>query len=257
MYSLLPTRLAFAVWTRNFTVYRTYMRASLTTNIGEPLLMLFAMGYGMGAFVERVGELSYLEYIAPGLIVVSNMFAASFECTYGSFSRMTVQRTYESILATPVSLADLVAGEILWGMTKGLISTALVILVMVLFGVYAPGPGIVGLFVTAAAVGLVFAGAAVAFSAIAPTYEFFNYFFTLGVTPMFFLSGVFFPLDRFPVIVQWFSTVMPLTHAVALARWFFHDTPDDWLWLRGVILLAMITAGYVASLILVRRRVVR
>ncbi len=248
---------ALAVWRRNFTVYRTYLRASLVTNIGEPLLMLFGMGYGMGAFVTDVGGLSYIEYIAPGLIAVSMMFAASFEMTYAAFSRMTVQRTYDSILATPVSVTDLVVGEILWGMTKGLISSSIVIVLMIVFGIYEPGVGVVGVIGVAILVGLIFSGAALTASALAPSFEFFNYFFTIGITPMFLLSGVFYPLDRFPEPVQWLAQLMPMTHAVALERFFFHGGPGDDLWWRGLILVGMVTFFTMTAVKLVRRRVVR
>jgi len=92
---------ALYVWRRNFTVYSTYYKASLVGNIGEPLLYLFAMGFGLGGYITDIKGMSYIDFIAPGLIVTSAMYSATFECTFGSFTRLTGQRTFDSILATP------------------------------------------------------------------------------------------------------------------------------------------------------------
>lgn len=252
------THRAYYVWQRNFTVYLTYIRSSLVTNIGEPLFYLFAMGYGIGSFIPQIEGMRYIDYIAPGLIVTSVMYSAVFECTFGSFTRMTVQNTYESILATPVSLADLVAGEIFWGMTKGIISALIILGVMTVFGIYKPGGSLIIILPAMALTGVVFSAFALGFSALAPSYQFFNYFFTILIAPMFFLSGVFFPLDKFPLVVKIFSQTLPATHGVSLARAAFHNQPTpDGAWGSWLFLLAMSAGlGYV-SYLLVRRRVMK
>jgi lipooligosaccharide transport system permease protein len=252
----LPTHRAMKVWKRNFLVYLTYYRPSLVGNIGEPLLYLFAMGYGIGGYLQTMNGMSYMEYIAPGLMVTSAMYSSVFECTFGSYTRMTVQRTYESVISTPVSLADVVFGEILWGMTKSLISASMMALVMIAFGLYTPGLGSIGLFATIAMTGFLFSSSALCFSAVAPSYEFFNYFFTLFIAPMFFLSGVFFPLDNFPTAVRWASLAMPATHSVNLVRWFFHGGGGAGLAYSALFLVAVGTALAVLAAHLVRRRIV-
>ncbi len=251
------THRIYYVWLRNFTVYLTHIKASLVTNVGEPLFYLFAMGYGLGSFIPTIEGMGYIDYIAPGIVVTSVMYSAVFECTFGSFTRMTVQRTYESIISTPITVEELALGEILWGTTKGLISASIVLIVMAVTGVYSPGLSIAPLLVVVLVTGFIFAAAALSFSALAPTYEFFNYFFTLCVAPMFFLSGVFFPVDRLPAMVKFVSEILPATHAVTLARSLFHGSwpvggwyPAFFLVITGVIL------GSVA-IRLVKRRIIR
>lgn len=248
---------AYYVWLRNFTVYKSYIKASMVTNVGEPLLYLFAMGYGIGSFIPEIKGMGYIDYIAPGLIVTAVMYSAVFECTFGSFTRMVVQRTYDSILATPVSVADLVAGELLWGMTKGLISATVILLVMTVFGIYTPGPSLFVILPAMALTGFIFASAALSFSALVPSYEFFNYFFTIFISPMFFLSGVFFPLDKFPTVIKLFSITLPATHAVSLARASFHQLPTpNMSWFSWLFLVsAAFGFGYM-SFLLVKRRII-
>jgi lipooligosaccharide transport system permease protein len=251
------THRAYYVWLRNFTTYRTYIKPSLVTNVGEPLFFLFAMGFGIGAFIPEMEGMRYVDYIAPGLMVTSVMYSAVFECTFGSFTRMTVQKTYEAMLATPVSVADVVAGELLWGMTKGLISAFIVLLVLTGFGLYTPGFSVIPLMAMMAFVGFIFSAAALSFSAWAPSYEFFNYFFTILVSPMFFLSGVFFPIDRFPTALKTFAMTLPVTHAVDIARASFHGLPmPEYTWLPVMYLVGLSAGlGYFAFW-MVKRRVV-
>ncbi|MBI5815738.1 MAG: ABC transporter permease [Nitrospinae bacterium] len=250
------THRALHVWRRNFSVYLTHYKPSLVGNIGEPLLYLFTMGMGLGGYMSGIGGMPYINYIAPGLIVTTAMYSAVFECTFGSFTRMTVQGTYESIISTPVSLADLVVGEIMWGMTKSMISATVMVIVMTLFGLYAPGPGFLGIAVTVAFTGTLFAAAAICFSAISPSYDFFDYFFTLAVAPMFFLSGVFFPLDQFPDAVKWLSLTLPATHSVNLIRFFFHGSVGEGLVAAPVFLAAGALFFTWLAVRLVRKRIV-
>lgn len=251
------THRAFYVWNRNFTVYKAYYRSSMVGNIGEPILYLFAMGFGLGGYIKTMEGMPYINFIAPGLIVTSAMYSAVFECTFGSYTRMTTQRTYDSMLATPVSIADLVGGEILWGATKSVISATVMLLVMTLFGLYTPSFGVVGILLAVLATGILFASAALCFSAMSPSYDFFNYFFTIGIAPMFFLSGVFFPLGAFPQIVKWFSVILPATHSVVIMRYFFHGTQSGAGLLFAALFLTAV-GGFLVWLAirLVRKRIV-
>ena len=110
---------AFRVWQRNFTVYTKLYKSSLVFNFIEPILYLIALGLGLGAFVKEINGVPYINFLAPGLIASSSMFAATFECTYGTYIRMTYQKTFDAILVTPINIDDLVAGELIWGATKG------------------------------------------------------------------------------------------------------------------------------------------
>ena len=250
------THRAFYVWRRNFHVYVTHVGASMVGNIGEPILYLFAMGMGIGGYIKEMDGVSYIECIAPGLIVTSAMYSATFECTFGSYTRLTSQRTFDSILATPVSLEDLAFGEAMWGATKSLISGTTMLVVMTIFGLYHPGFSLFGILALVLITGLVFAAAALSFSALSPGYEFFNYYFTLAITPMFFLSGVFFPMDNFPAFFQAFSQALPATHAAHLTRYFFHGGQAGSLWISVLILMALAFVFVRIATFLIRRRLV-
>ncbi|MBI5167108.1 MAG: ABC transporter permease [candidate division NC10 bacterium] len=212
-----PSWRAYRVWQRNLDSYRRYYWASLVGNLGEPFLYLLAMGYGLGSYIGEIEGMSYLQYLAPGLLVSSAMFAATFEGTYGTYLRMAHLKTYEAILATPLTLQDVVLGDLLWATTKGLISGLIMLLVLLPFGLL-PSPWALLLPLVLIVVGLLFSALAMVVAALSPNWEFFNYYLTLFISPMFFFSGVFFPLTNFPSWVKGVSAFLPLTYAVALSR---------------------------------------
>jgi len=208
---------AFRVWQRHLTVYTKLYKSSIALNFVEPVLYLAALGLGLGAFVQQINGVPYIQFIAPGIIASSSMFAAIYECTYGTYVRMTYQKTFDAILATPVNIDDLVAGELLWGATKSLLYGAIIIIVISLFGLV-DSPLIVlavpALFIT----GLIFAEISVIFTAIVPGIDSFNYFYTLFMTPMFLFSGIFFPLDNLSPVVAKIAFFTPLYHLVNICR---------------------------------------
>ncbi|TFG36229.1 MAG: ABC transporter permease [Nitrospirales bacterium] len=208
---------AFRVWQRHLTVYTKLYKSSIALNFVEPVLYLAALGLGLGAFVQKINGVPYIQFIAPGIIASSSMFAAIYECTYGTYVRMTYQKTFDAILATPVNIDDLVAGELLWGATKSLLYGVIIIIVIALFGLV-DSPLIVlavpVLFIT----GLIFAEISVIFTAVVPGIVSFNYFYTLFMTPMFLFSGIFFPLDNLSSVVTKIAFFTPLYHLVNICR---------------------------------------
>ena len=208
---------AFRVWQRHLTVYTKLYKSSIALNFVEPILYLAALGLGLGAFVQQINGVPYIQFIAPGIIASSSMFAAIYECTYGTYVRMTYQKTFDAILATPVNIDDLVAGELLWGATKSLLYGVIIIIVIALFGLV-DSPLIVlaipVLFIT----GLIFAEISVIFTAVVPGIDSFNYFYTLFMTPMFLFSGIFFPLDNLSSVVTKIAFFTPLYHLVNICR---------------------------------------
>ena len=121
------------VWQRNRDVFFRLWYSEAPGMIAEPILVLLAMGLGLGAYVGMVDGQEYLQFIAPGIVAAYAMFSASFECTYGSYFRMEYQKTYDAIMATPLSVEDIIAGEIFWGATRSLM-TGTVILIILSFG---------------------------------------------------------------------------------------------------------------------------
>jgi lipooligosaccharide transport system permease protein len=210
-------RRAFRVWQRHLTVYTKLYKSSIALNFVEPVLYLAALGLGLGAFVKEIDGVPYIKFIAPGIIASSSMFATIYECTYSTYVRMTYQKTFDAILATPVNLDDLVAGELMWGATKSLLYGTIIIIVISLFGLV-DSPLIVLVIPLLFISGLIFAEISVIFTAIIPGIDSFNYFYTLFMTPMFLFSGIFFPLDNLPPVVSKIAFFTPLYHLVNICR---------------------------------------
>lgn len=200
-------------------VYTKLYKTSIALNFAEPALYLVAMGFGLGAFVPEIHGQPYIKYIAPGIIASSSMFAAVYECTYGTYIRMTFQKTFDAILATPVNLDDLVAGELIWGATKSVIFGITITIVIALFGLV-DSPLIVLAIPFIFLCGLIFAELSIIFCAIVPGIDSFSYFYTLFMTPLFLFSGIFFPLDTMPRAVSDIAAFTPLYHLVNICRAF-------------------------------------
>jgi lipooligosaccharide transport system permease protein len=194
-------------------------------------------------------------FVAPGMVVSTAMFAAAYECTYGAYVRMIHQKTYEAILTTPLSLEDVVGGDILWGASKGLFNGTVMLAVVWLFGLTSSA-WILAVPVVVALLALLFSGLSLLVAALARSFEFFNYYLTLVITPMFLFSGVFFPLDSLPHWAQLLARFLPLTYAVQAARVLMQGRPS----LEALLpMLGMIPAIGLVSLVaacLVRRRLI-
>lgn len=245
------------VFLRNLLVWRKLAIPSLIGNIAEPLIWLVAFGYGMGALVGRVVvdgiSVPYILFLASGSICMSAMNAASFEALYSAFSRMHVQKTWDGIMNAPVGLDDVLLAEMLWAGFKAIFTTTAILFVMLALGISHSPKLIVAWFVLVG-VGITFSCIALIFNALAKGYDFFTYYFTLFMTPMMFLSGVFFPLEQLPGVVRTIAGWLPLASAVALVRPLFMDQwPVDG-WRHGTVLVAYTVAAYWIALGLTRRR---
>jgi len=175
------------------------------------------MGYGLGSFVPAIHGQSYVKFIAPGIIASSAMFAAVYECTYGTYVRTTYQKTFDAILATPINLDDLIAGELLWGATKSVIFGITITIVVSLFGLI-DSPLIILSIPMIFLCGLIFSEISIIVTAIVPGIDSFSYFYTLFMTPLFLFSGIFFPLDTMPRVVSDIAMFTPLYHLVNVCR---------------------------------------
>jgi len=246
-----------AVWQRNFKVWKKLAAASLVGNFGDPFLYLLGLGYGLGLYIGNMNGIPYMAFLASGILCSSAMNTSTFEALYSAFTRMTQQKTWEGMLATPVGINDIVAGEIVWAATKSLLSgTAILIVAGLLGGVQSWETAWLALpviFLT----GLAFASVALVVCALAPSYDFFMYYFTLGVTPMFLFCGVFYPLDALPQAAQLLAQVLPLTHAVALIRPLLTELPLTAPVLHVGVLAAYALAGFVLATRLARKRLLQ
>jgi lipooligosaccharide transport system permease protein len=229
------------VWQRNLKVYRKNWKISFIPPFLEPLFYLIAFGVGMSGLVGNLryqgSDISYVSFIAPALIGVSIMYNSFFETTYASFVRMYYQKTFDAMLATPLSLEEVITGEIVWGATKSLIAAAIMMLVIGFFGLIRFPEGLL-LLPLAVLGGIAFASIGMFFTGIVANIEMFNLPVFLFVTPMFLFSGTFFPLDNLPPWAQQFALVFPLTHLTNLARAFsFGHVDFSQLWEIGYLLL--------------------
>jgi lipooligosaccharide transport system permease protein len=246
---------AFRVWQRHATVYTKLYKSSIALNFVEPVLYLAALGLGLGAYVKEIKGVPYINFIAPGIIASSAMFAATYECSYGTYVRMTYQKTFDAILATPVNVNDLIAGELLWGATKSMFYGMIIMVVITLFGLVDSAWLVLAAPLLFAS-GLIFAEISLIFVAIVPGIDSFNYFYTLLMTPMFLFSGIFFPVDTLPPAVSKAAFFTPLYHLVNICRAFSSGTPSKALWdVVWTLLVMMLLAPYAFRLM--RKRLVR
>ncbi|MFQ5794007.1 MAG: ABC transporter permease [Candidatus Bipolaricaulia bacterium] len=246
----------FFVWRRDFDTFLRLWKTMSWPMFVEPVLFIVAMGFGLGRFVTDIDGLSFLQFIAPGFIATSIMFTTSYECTFGSFVRMEFQRTFDAIIATPVNIEEVIAGDMLWGATRGLFAAVGVTTVISAFGLV-QSPWAILIPIVAVLQGLMFASIAMVTTALVPAIDAFTYYFTLGITPMFLFSGVFFPIDRLPETVQWLAWIFPLTHAVNLHRGLALGNVSwgllgDFIWIVVAILIA-----FNVALALMRRRLIK
>ena len=248
-------RRSVSVWRRNILVWRKLMGPSLTLNFGEPLVYLLGLGYGLGLFIGKMEGVDYLTFLASGIIASSAMTTATFEGMYSVYTRMVPQRTYDAMLATPTEVDDILAGEMLWCATKSLINGIAILAVAAILGAVADMRAVLVLPVVFL-IGLCFAGPAMVMTSVSKGYDFFAYYFTLVITPMFIVCGVFYPTNVLPEFVQRFVQVLPLTHAVALTRPLIVGQPLTDVALHISVLLAYAVIGYYIAVILTRRRLV-
>jgi lipooligosaccharide transport system permease protein len=245
------------VFRRNLLVWRKLAIPSLIGNIAEPLIWLVAFGYGMGALVGRVRldgtEVPYILFLASGSICMSAMNAATFEALYSAFSRMHVQKTWDGIMNAPVSLDDIVLAEMLWAAYKAIFTVTAIMMVMLALQI-SHSPKLLVAWLVLLAAGVTFSCIALIFNALARGYDFFTYYFTLFLTPMMFLSGVFFPREQLPQVVRTLSAWLPLTSAVELVRPMFMDRWPAQPLQHLLVLGAYTVAAFWAALALTRKR---
>ena len=248
-------RRAFRVWQRHLTVYTKLYKSSIALNFVEPVLYLAALGLGLGAFVKEIKGVPYINYIAPGIMASSSMFAAIYECTYGTYVRMTYQRTFDAILATPVNLGDLIAGELGWGAFKSMLYGTIIMSVISAFGLV-QSPLVMLSIPVFFLSGLIFAEMSVICCAVVPGIDSFNYFYTLLMTPMFLFSGIFFPLDTLPPVIGKIAFFNPLYHLVNITRAFSAGDPGAAAWdVLWIAVVALLLSPYPFKLM--RRRIIR
>ena len=258
----IPARPVLRVFEHHFMVYRRTWRGTLFTTLLAPALFLGAMGLGLGGFVDRgspasLGGVSYLAFLAPGLLAAQAMQTAAFESTYPVMAGLIWLRTYLAMVSTPIGPRDIVLGQLLWVAARFSFVGSVFIFFMVAFGAVEPlrAPF---LLPVAVLTGLAFAAPIQAFAATQRNDSAFAALFRFGITPLFIFSGTFFPISQLPALLQPVAYVTPLWHGVNLARAIALGHLD--LVANGInviVLVAFIAAGTAASLVTFRRKLVQ
>ena len=241
---------------RNFKVWRKLLIPSLIANLADPLIYLVGLGFGLGALVGQVDGRPYITFLAAGMICFSTLNSASAEALYSAFSRLKVQRTWEGILHAPMTITDVVLGEWLWAALKATLSGLAILAIMYGLGIV-HGLAPLAVLPVLPIVGLCFAGVALVMTTLARSYDFFTYYFTLFITPMSFLSGVFFPLHQLPPLMQTAAWMLPLAHAASLARGLTLGDPMPWPWLSLMVLATYGVGGVSIAARVARRRLTK
>jgi lipooligosaccharide transport system permease protein len=243
---------ALSVWRRNAVMYKRTWKWNILPNFFEPVLYLFSIGVGVGAYISEMAGTSYIAFLAPGLVCVAAMNGASFEVTYNIYVRLVFEKTYDAMLTTPIEPDDVLIGEVLWAVTRATIYGGCFYLVLTVFGL-APLPSSLWALLIIPLTGLLFAAVGIVFSLRIPNIDMFSFYFTLFLTPLFLFSDVFFPLkERLAGPWLWVAEVLPLLHPVRLARAAFNGE-------FSVIVLwdLFYTLGTSSVLLLWARRIVR
>jgi lipooligosaccharide transport system permease protein len=206
------------VMSRELANFRTYWKGTTFSSVLEPIVYLLAFGLGLSAtLVDEVNGLPYVEFVGTGMVATAVIFSSALPAMFGTFVKHRFQNTYDAILAAPVDVEELVSAEMLWIGVRSSVYGCFPLLVTIAFGLDpTPGMLLVPLFCLVTALG--FAGFGIAMAAIVAKIDQFNYVTALFVTPLFLVSGAFFPIDELPEGVQAVSQLNPLHQLVELVR---------------------------------------
>ncbi len=227
--------LAFHITRRNWAVYRKDLIANVSPTVADPALIMLSLGLGLGGYLTNVQGMSYMQYLAPGLTIATSLFTSFFESSYGFFVRMTYENVFKAMLTTPIGLREVVFGEMLWVGLKGSVMSLGVTIFLALFGMMVdpwliPLLGIVGFLVAlpCGAMGLLA-------TALVKNINQFQTVYSFLIAPLYFLSGIFFPIGEMSTPVRWVAECFPLIHGVRLAQAVF--------WKKEILETFMIHGG--------------
>jgi lipooligosaccharide transport system permease protein len=234
------------VWLRHFNVYSKSLFSNSLPPFLEPLIFLAGIGLGMAGYLPKMAGMPYLTFLATGLPLTAAMFVAASECSYGTFIRLEFDKVYDAMLAAPLSVYDVLIGEIAWAATIGMFFSLVVVVVVACFGLV-PMPASLLTIVPGFLTGTMFAVASLLVTSFVPNINQFNFYFTAFLSPMFFFCGVVFPIENLPHALRIAAEIFPLTHVVRLARCFDVLTLSPMLlWDLLYIIAFTIIIGWIA-----------
>ncbi|HOO71441.1 MAG TPA: ABC transporter permease [Spirochaetota bacterium] len=258
-FAVTPPRLwmrLYSVWYRHFRVYTKNFISNGLPPFIEPLFFLAGVGLGLGKYVGVVEGTSYIMFLAAGIIVPPAMYTSAYECTFGTFIRLEFDRVYDGMISASITVCDLLIGEMIFAGTKSLFFSFAVLVIVSAFGlitsplaVFAP---VVGFFT-----GLMFAAFSLFITYFVKNINHFNFYFTGLLTPMFFFSGIVFPLADLPRPLQVAAEFFPLTHPANLVRALCSGNFSSWL-VFDIAYMAVFTAFFgMLSVVLLKKRILQ
>ena len=251
---------SYRVWQRNRDVVLRLWFAELVPPILGPLIMLSALGLGLGAFVELGGGQDYIKFLTPGILAIFPMLWAMFDCGWGAYGRMNMQGIYDAVIATPLNVEDVIGGEIFWGSTRGAFQAVHILIAAALF---TPAYHIIESPLAVLAIpnaflgGILFGSIAMSFTSIAPSMSAYNFLWAFVINPMFWFGGAFYPLERLPHGLDVLAQFIPLTHIVAINRGLI-EGDLHWSHLGNLaVVCAMAAAFFWLAIWSMRRRLIK
>lgn len=249
--------LALHITRRNWMVYRKDLISNISPTVADPALVMVSLGFGLGGYLTNVEGMTYMQYLAPGLTVATALFTSFFESSYGFFVRMTYENVFKAMLTTPIGIREVVLGEMFWVGLKGAVMGLGVAIVLALCGMmsapaYLPLLLVVGFLVAlpCGALGLISTGLVKNINQFQTVYSFL-------IAPLYYLSGIFFPIPQMHPMVRWLAEVFPLIHGVRLAQAVFWNKDIAYTFMvHGGILVLQSTVLCTLGYIMIRKKLV-
>lgn len=216
-------RLSLQIVKRNWWVYRKDFVANISPTVTDPIFFLIFLGLGLGSMVQEMNGHSYIEFLGPGLVVITALYTAFFETSYGFYVRKEFEGIFKAMLTTPIGVNEIIWGELIWVSLKGAVMVTAVSAVWACLGLFQN----YWLFVLLPFVGILVALSCGAMglisSSLVKNINQFQSVYSFIISPLMFMSGVFYPVASMPQAAQWIAKALPLYHAVEMTRAIFWD----------------------------------
>ena len=241
--------LSLHITRRNWTVYKKDFIANISPTFADPLFFILSLGIGLGAFIPQVGGRSYLAFLAPGIAVSTALMTSFFETSYGFYVRMAYENVYKAMLTTPIGPREVLWGEYIWVAVKGALMILGVSLIFVAFGQVSNLALLPLIMWIGALVALGCGSLGLIAAAYVRNINQFQSVYSFFISPLFFFSGIFFPLDQMPAAAQWVAYAFPLAHGVKMAQavYWNENVAHTLLVHSGIILLQSAVLAAIAS----------
>lgn len=216
-------KLSFKIVYRNWLVYRKDLISNISPTVTDPAFYILSLGLGLGAYVTEMNGRSYMEFLAPGMAVSSAMWTAFFETSYGFYVRMTFENVFKAMLTTPIGVREIIIGEFMWVSFKGAVMIFGVSLALMPFGLFKNPLNLLLIPFVGVLVALPLGALGLIASCLIRNINQFQITYSLVISPLYFFSGVFFPVESMPSVLKTAAACLPLYHGVLAARSLYWD----------------------------------